>query len=94
MEGRFHPHALQHQSLTITCDDKCLSQLVIRIVEYYRYSLSPLLGPRCRFTPTCSSYCIEAIKSYGIWYGGNLTIRRLLRCHFLTPPGWDPVPPI
>nr|AUG32786.1 membrane protein insertion efficiency factor YidD [Paulinella longichromatophora] len=85
---------MQRQPLIITCGDRFLSQLIIKTVSYYRSFFSPLLGPRCRFTPTCSAYCLEAIKSYGFCYGGKLTVRRLLRCHFLTPSGWDPVPKI
>ena len=55
-------------------------------------AISPMIGPRCRFTPTCSAYGLEAIQKHGPWKGGWLTVKRLLRCHPFTPCGCDPVP--
>ncbi|UXY15433.1 membrane protein insertion efficiency factor YidD [Chitiniphilus purpureus] len=66
--------------------------MLIGLVMLYRYVLSPLLGPRCRFVPTCSSYALEAIAKYGALKGGWLTIRRLCRCHPWGGTGPDPVP--
>jgi len=54
--------------------------------------ISPLLGPRCRFYPSCSCYAIDAISKRGILVGLFLALRRLLRCHPLSPGGYDPVP--
>jgi len=56
--------------------------------------IRPLLGPRgvCRFTPTCSQYAKEAITKYGIWKGGYLAVKRLLKCHPFHAGGYDPVP--
>lgn len=66
-------------------------------VQAYRYLLSPLLGPSCRFQPTCSAYALEALETHGALKGGWLTLRRLLRCHPITwlggGSGYDPVPP-
>ena len=62
--------------------------------ERYQYLLSPLLGPSCRFTPSCSVYAIEALRQHGLVRGGWLTIGRLLRCHPWHPGGLDPVPPV
>ena len=62
-------------------------------VRLYRYFISPLLGPRCRFHPTCSEYAIQAVETYGCAKGGYLAIRRLLKCHPFHSGGCDPVPP-
>ena len=61
-------------------------------IGFYRRFISPTIGPRCRFTPTCSAYGLEAIQKHGPWKGGWLTLKRLLRCHPFTPCGCDPVP--
>ena len=66
--------------------------LLIALVRAYSYCISPLLGPSCRFHPTCSSYAIEAIETHGALQGGYYAIRRILRCHPLHPGGLDPVP--
>ena len=68
----------------------CLLQLPIFA---YRYLVSPLLGPRCRYVPTCSAYALEAIEVHGPVYGSWLALRRILRCHPLCEGGFDPVPP-
>jgi len=62
------------------------------LISFYRKFLSPLLGPSCRFTPTCSAYGYEAISRHGALKGGWLTFKRLLRCNPFTPCGCDPVP--
>jgi uncharacterized protein len=63
------------------------------LVRTYRYCVSPMLGPNCRFYPTCSCYAEEALERYGAMKGCYLTIRRLLRCHPWHVGGYDPVPP-
>ncbi|WNJ96663.1 MULTISPECIES: membrane protein insertion efficiency factor YidD [Vibrio] len=70
-----------------------LSWLVIGLIYLYRWLISPLLGPRCRFTPTCSRYAIEALKAHGFVKGCWLSGKRLLKCHPLNEGGYDPVPP-
>ncbi|HEX3810945.1 MAG TPA: membrane protein insertion efficiency factor YidD [Rhizomicrobium sp.] len=66
-------------------------------VRAYQIALSPLLPAVCRFTPTCSAYAIEALRTHGPLKGLSLTARRLLRCHPITwlggSSGFDPVPP-
>jgi len=62
------------------------------LVQAYRYGLSPLLGPRCRFYPSCSAYALEAIDHHGALRGTWLAVRRLARCHPWHPGGYDPVP--
>jgi hypothetical protein len=59
----------------------------------YRLALSPLLGPRCRFHPTCSAYALDALEQHGALRGLWLSIRRVGRCHPWHPGGYDPVPP-
>ena len=72
--------------------NRLLAAGLVALIGFYRTWISPLLGPRCRFIPTCSAYGLEAIQRHGPWRGGWLTLRRLLRCHPFTPCGCDPVP--
>lgn len=67
--------------------------LVMLLIRAYRLLLSPLLGPRCRFHPSCSAYALEAAERFGTLRGGWLALRRLGRCHPWHPGGYDPVPP-
>ena len=69
-----------------------LSLIFLTGIKFYRRWISPLLGPRCRFIPSCSEYALEAITKHGPWKGAWLTIRRLSRCHPCSPCGYDPVP--
>jgi len=62
------------------------------IITIYQKVISPLLPPRCRYTPTCSEYGIQAIKKHGPWIGGKLTIKRVFSCHPWGGEGNDPVP--
>jgi uncharacterized protein len=61
-------------------------------VKGYRWLLSPLLGGRCRYVPSCSVYAEEAIRRHGPWRGGWLALKRLGRCHPWGGFGYDPVP--
>ncbi len=69
-----------------------LSLPFIGAIKLYQLMISPWMGQKCRFTPTCSQYGIEALKKYGPIKGLYLTIRRLLRCHPWGGHGHDPVP--
>jgi len=60
---------------------KILTFLVIYLIFFYRYAISPLLGQRCRFYPSCSAYSIDVIRQYGLFRGIFLTLKRLLKCH-------------
>ena len=62
------------------------------LIRVYQLLVSPLLGPRCRFYPTCSHYAIDAIEIHGALRGTWLTVRRIARCHPWNPGGFDPVP--
>ena len=70
-----------------------LSSLLALPVRCYRYFISPLLPPSCRYTPTCSEYALDALKLHGPFRGSWLAIRRLGRCHPWGGHGHDPVPP-
>lgn len=62
------------------------------LVRLYRYTLSPLIGPRCRHLPSCSEYADEAITRFGLWAGGWMALARILRCHPWGTHGLDFVP--
>jgi putative membrane protein insertion efficiency factor len=64
----------------------------IGLIRIYQLIISPILGPKCRFTPSCSKYGVEALKRYGIFKGSWLTIKRIARCHPWGGHGYDPVP--
>jgi putative membrane protein insertion efficiency factor len=67
--------------------------LFIIPILFYRYFISPLLGPRCRFYPSCSHYAEDAIREHGVIRGIWLAIKRLGKCHPWHEGGCDPVPP-
>lgn len=69
------------------------ARLLLLPIYFYRYCISPLIGPRCRFYPTCSTYAVEAIKLHGAIKGGWLAAKRIARCHPWNEGGEDPVPP-
>lgn len=66
--------------------------LVLSLLRLYRFLLSPLLGQRCRFYPSCSEYASGCIHKHGLLRGCYLAVRRILRCHPFHPGGVDPVP--
>ncbi|MGB0680951.1 MAG: membrane protein insertion efficiency factor YidD [Polyangiales bacterium] len=66
--------------------------LLLGLIRIYRFSLGPLLGPSCRFVPSCSTYMEQALLRLSLWRGLVLGCRRLLRCHPWGGSGWDPVP--
>lgn len=72
---------------------RVLVLLLTAPIRAYQLVVSPLLGPRCRFYPSCSSYALEAIRTHGPLRGTWLAGQRLLRCHPWNPGGLDPVPP-
>ena len=71
---------------------KLLGLILIIPIKAYQILISPLLGPSCRFTPTCSQYAVEAIQKYGPFKGSWLAFKRIFRCHPWGVCGHDPVP--
>ncbi len=69
-----------------------LSYPFILLIKFYQYVISPAIGPKCRYTPTCSQYAIEALKKYGLFKGGWLAVKRIASCHPWGGHGHDPVP--
>ena len=68
--------------------------LILTVLKFYKYFISPLLGQHCRYYPTCSSYAMEAVSIHGSLFGSYLTLKRLLRCHpYHKGDIDDPVPP-
>ena len=66
--------------------------LLLAMIRFYRFAISPMLGHRCRFFPSCSEYAAEAIQKYGVFKGLHLGLTRLFRCHPWNQGGFDPVP--
>jgi len=66
---------------------------LVFVIRAYQKVVSPLLGPRCRYAPTCSEYAVEAIERHGVMRGLALALWRVLRCHPFGGSGYDPVPP-
>lgn len=69
-----------------------MKYIVIGLIQFYQYAISPILGPSCRFYPSCSNYAKESIEAHGAIKGSFLAIKRVLRCHPGCEGGIDPVP--
>lgn len=69
-----------------------MKKTMLAAIRFYRRFISPCFPPRCRYTPTCSQYALEAIEKYGVLKGGWMALRRILRCHPFHKGGYDPVP--
>lgn len=69
-----------------------MKYLAIWLLQFYRYVISPLKPPSCRFLPTCSEYALESFRRFGFLRGSYLTARRVARCHPFHPGGVDIVP--
>ena len=67
-------------------------QVLVLVLRTYQLLVSPLLGPVCRYAPSCSSYAVGALQTHGALRGSWLAARRVLRCHPWAAGGWDPVP--
>lgn len=71
---------------------KLLTKILLLPVYFYKYSISPMLPPACRYTPTCSEYAIQALKKHGPFKGLWLATKRILSCNPWGGSGYDPVP--
>ena len=72
-----------------------MKKLFLWLIRFYQREISPLRPPCCRFIPTCSAYALEAVEKYGVWKGGFLALRRILKCqpfHKQVSIEYDPVP--
>jgi putative membrane protein insertion efficiency factor len=69
-----------------------MKRLLVALIRFYQYAISPYLGRRCRYFPTCSEYVAEAVEKHGAIKGSWLGTKRLCRCHPWHPGGYDPVP--
>jgi hypothetical protein len=70
-----------------------VSRVLIAFIRVYQFLLSPMLGQRCKFYPTCSNYAIEALRVHGAVRGAGLATWRVMRCNPFSNGGVDPVPP-
>ena len=68
-----------------------MKRLLIALIRFYKAAISPWLGANCRFTPTCSTYAIDAIEKYGAFKGTGMAAWRILRCNPFCKGGYDPV---
>lgn len=69
-----------------------MTRILLFLVKAYQYLISPMLGPSCRFTPTCSEYTMQALKKYGAFKGVWMSMKRIGRCHPWHDGGFDPLP--
>ncbi len=87
-------HVLAQKSVAFASwPGRLVQGLLIALIRIYQAVVSPWLGPRCRFHPSCSHYACEALHTHGVARGGWLSVRRVLRCHPFHRGGFDPVPP-
>ena len=74
---------------------KIITIILIKLIKFYKFLISPIIGHSCRYLPTCSEYSIEALKTFGLFKGLYLSLKRIFSCHpikFLGGgEGWDPI---
>ena len=72
--------------------NKLIIKIAITIIKFYQFFISPIIGPHCRYLPTCSEYSIQSFKKFGFIKGLMLSVKRISRCHPFGNYGYDPVP--
>lgn len=82
----------QRLKSTVDLTGKITGKVMISLVKFYQFAISPYLGSNCRHTPTCSNYMIGAIKEWGTAKGFWLGLKRIFKCHPWGTSGYDPVP--
>jgi len=87
-----HIDIKKDQQLNAISVTRMLGYVLIPFIKIYQYIISPIMGPKCRFVPTCSQYGEQALKKYGLFKGSWLLIKRLSKCRPGGGSGWDPVP--
>ena len=70
---------------------KIFTNIIIKIIQIYKFLISPLLGDTCRYFPSCSDYSVESLKNFGFVKGSFLSLKRVLSCHPWGSGGFDPV---
>jgi len=88
--GNQQHHGTEHNGKT---PGQLLNIVPILLIRFYQSFISPLLGPSCKYHPTCSNYAIEAFRQHNFFYASWLTVWRVLRCNPFSKGGYDPVPP-
>ena len=73
---------------------KALISFIVYIIKFYKFFISPILPPSCKYYPTCSVYSIQAIKRFGLIKGGYLSLKRIISCNPFSSGGFDPVPEV
>jgi putative membrane protein insertion efficiency factor len=66
--------------------------ILVSVLRFYKYFISPLLGNNCRFYPSCSAYAVDSLNKHGVIIGSYLTVKRIVKCHPYHEGGIDPVP--
>ncbi|MCL1865503.1 MAG: membrane protein insertion efficiency factor YidD [Spirochaetes bacterium] len=74
--------------------NKALIGFIVYIIKFYKFFISPVLPPSCKYYPTCSVYSIQAIKRFGLIKGGYLSLKRIISCNPFSNGGFDPVPEV
>ncbi len=90
-DSRAHGSRVNLVTMTARAISRVIGAILVALIGFYRLAVSPLLGPSCRFHPSCSAYAVEAIRRHGPLHGTRQAHLRLARCNPLCEGGYDPV---